>query len=114
MRWKRRDGVMNAAARRVQRVYLVLLRRDRPGPQQEHEIVMLLNFADELLGGSEATLHNFYTVLSVTSARTPRCSLVRFEEDGRRSRVLQARTFYSCAVLGSAVIAFDHCAWKAR
>jgi hypothetical protein len=25
MRWKRRDGVMNAAARRVQRVYLVLL-----------------------------------------------------------------------------------------
>jgi hypothetical protein len=25
MRWKRRDGVMNAGARRVQRVYLVLL-----------------------------------------------------------------------------------------
>jgi hypothetical protein len=27
MRWKRRDGVMNAGARRVQRVYLVLLTR---------------------------------------------------------------------------------------
>jgi len=25
MRWKRRDGVMNAGARRIQRVYLVLL-----------------------------------------------------------------------------------------
>ena len=27
MRWKRRDGVMNAGARRVQRVYLVLVKR---------------------------------------------------------------------------------------
>ena len=28
MRWKRRDGVMNAGGRRVQRVYLVLLLLD--------------------------------------------------------------------------------------
>jgi ABC-type Na+ transport system ATPase subunit NatA len=38
-----------------------------------------------------------YTISTLSqrhSARTPRCSLVRFEEDGRRSRVVQARTFF--------------------